>query len=43
MPDFNMQPKKHRMPELEPSELINFFQEVALGYDAQTAIDEAKR
>jgi len=43
MPDFNMQPKKHPMPVQEPSERNQNFKEVALGYDAQTAIDEAKR
>lgn len=43
MPDFNMQPKKHPMPVQEPSERNKNFKEVALGYDAQTAIDEAKR
>ncbi len=43
MPDFNMQPKKHPMPVQEPSERNKNFEEVALGYDAQTAIDEAKR
>ena len=43
MPDLNMQPKKHPMPVQEPSERNKNFKEVALGYDAQTAIDEAKR
>ena len=43
MSDFNMQPKKHPMPVQEPSERNKNFKEVALGYDAQTAIDEAKR
>lgn len=43
MPDFNMQPKKHPMPVQEPSERNKNFKEVALGYDAQTAIDEAER
>lgn len=43
MPDFNLQPKKHPMPVQEPSERNKNFKEVALGYDAQTAIDEAKR
>ncbi len=43
MPDFNMQPKKHPMPVQETSERNKNFKEVALGYDAQTAIDEAKR
>lgn len=43
MPDFNMQLKKHPMPVQEPSERNKNFKEVALGYDAQTAIDEAKR
>lgn len=43
MPDFNMQPKKHPMLVQEPSERNKNFKEVALGYDAQTAIDEAKR
>ena len=43
MPDFNMQPKKHPMPVQKPSERNKNFKEVALGYDAQTAIDEAKR
>lgn len=43
MPDFNMQPKKHPMPVQKLSERNKNFKEVALGYDAQTAIDEAKR
>ena len=43
MSDFNMQPKKHPMPVQEPTERNKNFKEVALGYDAQTAIDEAKR
>lgn len=34
---------KHGMPEQDPKERINNFDEVALGYDEETAIKEAKR
>ena len=34
---------KHEMPEQEPKERIKNFKEVPYGYDAETAIDEAKR
>ncbi|MBM7622514.1 NADPH-dependent glutamate synthase [Sporohalobacter salinus] len=34
---------KHEMPEQDPIERINNFDEVALGYDEETAIKEAKR
>ena len=43
MPKFNMDPKKHPMPSQEPLVRNKNFGEVALGYDAQTAVDEAKR
>ena len=43
MPKFNMDPKKHPMPSQEPLVRNKNFREVALGYDAQTAVDEAKR
>ncbi len=36
-------PKKHPMPEQDPEERIKNFNEVALGYDVETAIAEAKR
>ncbi len=39
----NMMMEKHPMPNQAPDERKNNFLEVALGYDAQTAIDEAKR
>lgn len=43
MARFNMQEKKHQMPTQDPSVRSGNFEEVALGYDAQTAIEEAKR
>lgn len=43
MPKFNMDPKKSEMPTQEPSVRNRNFLEVALGYDEQTAINEAKR
>ena len=39
----NMDPHKHPMPSQDPAERSRNFQEVALGYDAQTAIEEATR
>ena len=39
----NMSKEKNKMPVQEPLERNKNFNEVALGYDAQTAIDEAKR
>lgn len=35
--------KRHPMPTLDPSERNKDFREVSLGYDAETAIEEAKR
>lgn len=35
--------KKHEMPEQDAKERINNFDEVPLGYDAETAVAEAKR
>ncbi|MHC1566429.1 MAG: NADPH-dependent glutamate synthase [Candidatus Syntropharchaeia archaeon] len=35
--------KKHPMPEQDPKERIHNFDEVPYGYDAKTAIEEAKR
>ena len=43
MPAFNMDPKKHPMPVQEPNVRNRIFQEVALGYDEETAKSEAKR
>ena len=43
MPQFNMDPKKHPMPSQEPLVRNKNFKEVALGYDEETAVDEAKR
>lgn len=43
MPNFNMQPKKHPMPVQNPDVRKGNFQEVALGYDEQTAKEEARR
>ena len=39
----NMDPRKHPMPSQDPAERSRNFNEVALGYDEQTAIEEAKR
>ena len=39
----NMDPHKHPMPSQDPVERSRNFQEVALGYDAQTAVEEATR
>ena len=39
----NMSLKKHEMPAQAPDVRNKNFSEVALGYDAETAIDEAKR
>ncbi|MBE3584689.1 NADPH-dependent glutamate synthase [Desulfofundulus thermocisternus] len=36
-------PKKHPMPSQDPRERIRNFNEVALGYDEETAVAEAKR
>ena len=43
MPKFNMDPKKHPMPSQDPLVRNKNFQEVALGYDEATAVEEAKR
>ena len=40
---FNMRPDKNAMPCQEPDVRNKNFKEVALGYTAETAIDEAKR
>ncbi len=39
----NMMPTKHPMPHQSAEERKSNFQEVALGYDEATAVDEAKR
>ncbi len=39
----NMRPKKNPMPTQDPKVRARNFDEVALGYDEETAIDEAKR
>lgn len=39
----NMRPTKNPMPTQDPQERAHNFKEVALGYDENTAIDEAKR
>ena len=39
----NMDPKKHPMPTQDPAVRAHNFQEVALGYDEATALDEALR
>lgn len=39
----NLKPEKNAMPTQEPSVRKNNFDEVALGYTEETAIDEAKR
>ena len=41
--NFNMDPKKHPMPTQEPLIRNRNFEEVALGYDEETAISEARR
>ncbi len=38
-----LDPKKHEMPTQEPSVRAHNFKEVALGYTAEIAVDEAKR
>lgn len=43
MPNFNMSPVKNPMPSQEPLVRNKNFQEVAFGYTAEAAIDEAKR
>ena len=43
MPKFNMDPKKHPMPSQDPLVRNKNFQEVALGYDEATVVEEAKR
>ena len=40
---FNMNPKKCEMPSLDPNIRNTNFEEVALGYTEEMAIDEAKR
>ena len=42
-PKFNMNPLKNPMPAQDPNVRNGNFQEVALGYTAEQAIDEAKR
>ena len=42
-PKFNMNPLKNPMPAQDPKIRNGNFEEVALGYSAETAIDEAKR
>ena len=39
----NMSPVKHPMPSQSPQERSKNFQEVALGYTAETAVEEAQR
>ena len=39
----NMNPKKNPMPTQEPKVRARNFDEVALSYDEQTAVDEALR
>lgn len=39
----NMSPTKNKMPQQEPNARCKNFDEVALGYSAEQAIDEAKR
>ena len=41
MPKFNMSPKKNPMPSQAPDVRNKNFEEVALGYSEETAIDEA--
>ena len=43
MAKFNMNPKKNEMPTQDPCVRNGNFNEVALGYTAEAAIDEAKR
>lgn len=43
MPKFNMNPLKNPMPSQDPDVRNKNFEEVALGYTAEMAIDEAKR
>ena len=43
MAKFNMNPLKNPMPTQEPDVRNGNFDEVALGYTAEQAIDEAKR
>ncbi len=43
MPKFNMNPKKNPMPSQVPDVRNGNFEEVALGYTAEMAVDEAKR
>ena len=43
MPKFNMNPLKNPMPSQDPDVRNKNFQEVALGYTAEMAVDEAKR
>lgn len=39
----NMSPEKHPMPTQDPAVRAHNFDEVALGYDEQTALAEAAR
>ncbi len=41
--DFNKQAEKTKMPELDPAYRATVFEEVALGYSEEDAINEAKR
>ena len=43
MAKFNMNPLKNPMPAQDPQVRNGNFKEVALGYTAEMAIDEAKR
>ncbi len=43
MAKFNMSPERHEMPTQDPAVRAHNFDEVALGYDEATAIDEAMR
>ena len=43
MAKFNMNPLKNPMPAQDPNVRNGNFEEVALGYTAEMAIDEAKR
>ena len=43
MANFNMNPKKNPMPTQEPQVRARNFDEVALGYTEEQAIDEALR
>ena len=43
MAKFNMNPTKNPMPSQDPQVRARNFEEVAIGYSAETAIDEALR